>query len=448
MVRGGTVVLPSGTFRADVLIEGGTISAIGRDLSSNGFDVLDATGMLVLPGVIDEHVHMREPGLEHKDDFTHGTMAAAAGGVTTVLEMPNTLPPVEDAKKLEEKTRLLSTKAYVDFGLMGVLHDGNADAVEEMLNAGAVGFKAFLGPTTGNIPPPSDGTIYEVLEKSARLGFTIAFHAENWELVKLFTERVRSSGRSDPLAHVESRPPICEEEAIQRLILYAKRTGGRVHIVHMAAAEGVELLRRARAEGVSITGETCPHYLLLSTEDYAKYGNLIKVNPPIRDRSHQRELWRGVNDGTISALGSDHAPHTTEEKTKDDVWSAASGMIAVQTFLPLMLDAALRGKMPLTKIPELMAENPAKLFGVYPRKGAIAVGSDGDLVVVDLNAETVIEKENLYAKHPLTPFEGWRLKGKIAYTILRGMVIAKDGKVVVKEPRGTWIRRSTESLSG
>ena len=447
MVRGGTLVLPGGTFKADVLIEDGTISAVGRDLSRSGVDVLDATGMLVLPGIVDEHVHMREPGLEHKDDFTHGTMAAAAGGVTTVLEMPNTLPPVEDVKKLEEKARLLSTKAYVDFGLMGVLHEGNADEIEEMLNAGAVGFKAFLGPTTGNIPPPSDGTIYEVLEKSAKLGFTIAFHAENWELVKLFTERVKSSGRIDPLAHVDARPPVCEEEAIQRLILYARRTRGRVHIVHMGAAEGVELLRRARAEGVSVTGETCPHYLLLSAEDYAKYGNLMKVNPPIRDLSHQRELWRGVNDGTISALGSDHAPHTTDEKSRD-VWSAASGMIAVQTFLPLMLDAALRGKMPLTKIPELMAENPARLFGIYPRKGAISAGSDGDLVVIDPKAETVIRREDLYAKHPLTPFEGWRLKGRVAYTILRGMVTARDGRVVSEGPRGIWIPRVARPPSG
>ncbi|HDN76189.1 MAG TPA: allantoinase AllB [Acidilobales archaeon] len=445
VVRNGTIVTPDGIYQADIVIEEGVIREIGKNLSKpSGFEVIDAKGMLVLPGIVDEHVHMREPGLEYKDDFTHGTMAAAAGGVTTVIEMPNTLPPVENSRILRNKAALLSKKAYVDFALTGVLHDANIHEFEDMLSEGAVGFKVFLGPTTGDIPAPNDGSLYEILLKSSKYNVTIAFHAENWNLVKYFTEKVKKTGRRDPLVHTDSRPPICEEDAIQKLILYSKRTGGRVLIVHMSAKEGIVLLRHARISGLNVYGETCPHYLYLDSSDYAKYGSLMKVNPPIRDRSHKEELWRAIRDGTITNLGSDHAPHTIEEK-KRDIWNAASGFIGVQTFLPLMINAALEGLMPITKIPELMAQNPAKLYGLYPKKGVIRVGSDGDLVIVDPKEKTVIKREDLYSKNPITPFIGWRLKGRVKYTILRGHIIAKDFKVIVEKPLGSLIKRSYPS---
>ena len=439
LVKNGRLVLSSGIFETDLLIEEGKVSAIGKGLNSQAEDVIDASGKLIFPGVMDEHVHMREPGLTYKDDFTNGTMAAAAGGVTTVLEMPNTMPPVDDVRKLLDKARLLEPKAYVDFGLYGVIHDANADRFEEIVEAGAIGFKIFMGPTTGNIPSPDDGAILNVLRKSAELGVTLAFHAENFALVKYFTEKVKATGRTDPAAHSESRPGICEEEAMQRLVLFSKRTGGRVHIVHMSAKEGVELLRLARREGLNVTGETNPQYLLLSVKDYKKYGTLIKINPPVRNKEDQDALWRAINDGTISALGSDHAPHAAEEKI-GDVWRASAGFIGVQTLFPLMLDSALRGKLELNRLPALLSEGPAKLFNLYPRKGSLNVGSDGDLVIVDPIAETEIKEEDLYAKYRISPFIGWRLKGRIEYTILRGEVIAKKGKVI-EGPKGRWMKQ-------
>lgn len=424
----------------DILVIDGRVEALGRGLSRpNGVEVLDAKGLLAFPGAVDEHVHMREPGLEYKDDFLHGTMAAAAGGVTTVLEMPNTLPPVENKNILLEKAKHLSGKAYVDFGLYGVVHDGNIDEFEELVYSGAVGFKIFLGPTTGNIPAPNDGTLIEALSKSAKMNVPIAFHAENWDLVKYFTEKVKATGRMDPTAHTDARPPICEEEAIQRLILYSKHTGGRVLIVHMSAKEGVELLRRAKELKLNVWGETNPHYLLLTVKDYEKYGVLIKVNPPIRDESHQRELWRAVLDGTITHIGSDHAPHSREEKEKN-VWEASAGFHGVRTLVPLMIDQALRGRLPLTKIPELLSENPARLFNIYPRKGTLTIGSDADIILVDPRGETVLREEDLYAKNPLSPFIGWKLRGIIKYVILRGTIIAKNGKIVVEKPLGEWIK--------
>ncbi len=447
LVKKGLIVTSTIIYKADIKIIEGKISEIGSNLSNSGVDeVIDANGLYVFPGIVDEHVHMREPGLEYKDDFAYGTAGAALGGVTTVLEMPNTKPPVEDSKVFKEKLSLLSHKANVDFGLYGVIHNSNADKFEELVNAGVVGFKVFLGPTTGNIPPPDDGSLYEVLLKSAKLNVPITFHAENAQLVRYFTQKVKREGRNDPAAHMDARPPICEEDAIRKLILFSKWTGGRVHIVHLAAKEGVGLIKEALSRGIKVTAETCPHYLLLNSRDYEKYGTAIKVNPPIRSEDHQKALWQGIMEGAIITLGSDHAPHAAEEK-EGDVWRCAAGFTGVQTFFPLMLDQALKGRLPLTKLTELMSENPARLFGLWPRKGAISVGSDGDLVIVDPKVETVVSKDWLKAKYPITPYLGWRLKGKIRYTVLRGKVLVRDDRLVA-EKYGMFVEpmRSKEKL--
>ena len=442
LVKNGLVVTSEGIFKMDIKIFEGKIVALGSDLSSEGVDeILDVNGLLVFPGLVDEHVHMREPGLEYKDDFMHGTMAAAVGGVTTVIEQPNTLPPVDEPQKLVSKASLLKSKAYVDFALYGVLHDANTHLIEDLISAGGVGFKVFLGPTTGNIPPPSEGSLYEILSKSSRLGVTVAFHAEDHQLVSYFTNKVRSSGREEPQAHEDARPPIAEELAVTKLILMSKRTGGRVHILHMSSKEGVELLKEALSRGINVTGETCPHYLTFSSDDYVKYGTLIKVNPPIRSNVHRESLLKAVNEHVISALGSDHAPHTKEEKMKP-VWDAAAGFPNVQTFFPVILDMALRGLIQLTTIPKLASENPAKYFGLWPRKGAVKVGSDGDLVIVDPKGKTLVTEEWLHYKHKVTPYLGQELQGEIKYVLLRGYVIARNGELVTTEPKGVWLKRS------
>ncbi len=442
LIKGGLLVTPEGLLKADVKVVEGKITAIGSDLSPEGVEeVLNVNNLLVFPGVVDEHAHMREPGLEYKDDFTHGSMAAAVGGVTTVIEQPNTLPPVDDSHKLVDKATLLKGKAWVDFALYGVLHDSNVHELEDMLNAGAVGFKVFLGPTTGNIPSPSEGSLYEILSKSSGLGVTIAFHAEDRSLIEYFTNKVKSSGRSDPQAHEDSRPPVVEELAITKLLLLSRRTGGRVHVLHMSSSEGVELIKRASDEGIKVTGEVCPHYLTFSNEDYAKYGTLIKVNPPIRGRAHRESLMRAVRSGVITTLGSDHAPHSKEEKHRD-VWDAAAGFPNVQTFFPVVLDLALRGEMPLTALPRLMSENPAKYFGLWPRKGVLRVGSDGDLVIVNPEERMKVTEEWLRYKSKVTPYLGWELRGRIKHVVLRGHLILKD-EVLDRRPKGLWIKRGS-----
>jgi len=442
LVRNGLVVTSRGVLRADVKVLDEVVAEIGRGLSASGVEeVIDASGMLVLPGVVDEHVHMREPGLEYKDDFEYGTRAALKGGVTTVVEHPNTLPPVEDPSKLASKAELLKRKAYVDFALLGVLHDSNTHLFEEMLEAGAIGFKVFMGPTTGNIPPPSDKSLYEVLEKSGKMETTIAFHAEDHAIVSLFTERVKASGRSDPEAHAEARPPIAEVYSIAKIAAIAKHTRGRTLVVHVSSADALKAIRLARRAGVEIYAETCPHYLVLDKQDYGKYGALIKVNPPIRGGRHREFLLKGVVKGWIDTIGSDHAPHAPWEKT-GDIWSAAAGFAGVQSLLPIMLDLALRGVIPLVKIPELLSEKPAKLWKLWPRKGALDVGFDGDLVIVNPNNETLVSEDWLEYKHKLSPYTGWRLKGRIEYVVLRGHVVYRNGSIT-GGPTGEWLKPSS-----
>lgn len=444
LIRGGKLVLPEGIYESDVLIEDERIKAIGKRIKSELADeVIDATGKLVFPGVVDEHVHMREPGLEYKDDFSHGTMAAALGGVTTVIEMPNTVPPVDSGRTVKDKAELLKNKAHVDFALYGLLSDNSVDRLEEMLNEGAVGFKAFLGPTTGNLPPPSNATIYKALKLSRALGFPIAFHAEDDSLVNYFVNEVKSSGRKDALAHMLSRPPITEEMAVMKIYMMAKDTDGKAHIVHVSSKGTLDYLRKAKEEGVRLTGETCPHYLYFDSSHYERYGSYLKVNPPIREAEHREALLKALEDSTIFTIGSDHAPHSIQEKGGGkDIWEVAAGFAGVQTLLLSMVSLALNGTLKLSNIPRLISRNPAKLFGLWPKKGELMPGSDADIAIVDPNKETLVTEEWLITKSPITPFLGMRFKGNVELTILRGEIIAKNGEME-KKNRGSMVRKVT-----
>ncbi|MEM1628451.1 MAG: allantoinase AllB [Desulfurococcaceae archaeon] len=429
LVKNGLIVLPEGLFKRDIKVKDGVIVEIGIGLSNTGVDhIINASGKLVFPGIIDEHVHMREPGLEYKEGFEHGSRAAIKGGVTTVIDQPNTIPPVEDPDKVLAKAKLLENKAYTDFALLGVLHDENIEHFEEMIHSGVVGFKVFMGPTTGGISPPSDISLLRILERSRDMDVTVMFHAEDHSLVAYFMERIRGSGRVDPFVHVESRPVIAEVYAISKILTLASNVNARVHIAHVSSKEGLEAIKVAMSYGVRVTSETCPHYLLFEREDYVKYGGLIKTNPPIRGGVHREALLNALREGIISAIGSDHAPHTPEEKLRD-MWSSLPGIPGVQTVFPLLLDMALKKLIPLTAIPRLMAENPARCFKLWPCKGRIDIGFDGDLVIVDPNKELEISTEWLEYRHKISPYVGWRLKGYVETVVLRGNVVVENGKL-------------------
>ncbi|HEV3396487.1 MAG TPA: amidohydrolase family protein, partial [Xanthobacteraceae bacterium] len=271
VIRGGQVVTPDAVFKASVAVKDGVVAAVGADaLMPQAREVLDARGLHVLPGAIDVHVHFRDPGYPHKEDFASGTAGAACGGVTTVFDMPNTIPPTGTAEALAAKHKIAAAKAHVDFGLYGLLGEDTIANVPALLDGGVIGFKLYMGNTFGKIPSPSTGAMLEAFEAVAPSGKRISLHAETNSIMERRETRLREAGRTEALAHIASRPAVVAVEAVSRAAILAEWTGARIHILHMSSAEELRPLREAKARGVDVTGETCPHYLMLSTDDYAR----------------------------------------------------------------------------------------------------------------------------------------------------------------------------------
>jgi dihydroorotase len=347
---------------------------------------------------------------------------------------------VETAAILRDKAALLARRSLVDYGLICVITNRNLDRIEELAEAGAIAYKIFMGPTTGDLPSPDDGQIAEALAAIARTGLPIGVHAENPAIVAAATARLKAAGRTDAVAHAEARPVLAEAEAIQRMIFFARMTGARVHIFHMSCGAGVELIRRAKADGLAVTAETCPHYLTLTTADMERVGPATKINPPLREAGDIEALWQGLRDGTVDFIATDHAPHTLEEKTRPVIWENASGGSSVPFFLPLMLEQVARGRLTLGEVARWAAEAPARFYRLHPRKGAIAVGSDADLVLVDLERRATIRAAEMENKVKLTPFEGMECRGWPVLTLVRGRAMLSDGKVVGAPGHGRFVR--------
>ena len=441
LVTGGTVVTSDSTRLADIAITDGSIVAIeAPDVLSGATHTYDATGRHVLPGVIDGHVHFREPGLEYKEDFGTGSLAAVMGGVTTVIDMPNTKPPTDRAEHVAQKQRLAEAHAYCDFGLIGVIVQENVGEIENMAAAGVVGFKSFLGETIGNIPAPDDGMLLEAFGIVAKTGLRYGFHAENNEILQHLIRKTKAAGRTDALAHLDTRPAIAEVECIQRVALFAKHTRAKIHIFHLSSKEGLAAIEEWRAKGVDITCETAAHYTFLSADAMTTLGSVLRMNPPVRERGHGDALLDGLASGRVNAIATDHSPHTREEKLNDDIWKAVSGFTGVEVSVRLFLTYGVNaGRLTLEQFARASSEGPAKTWGIYPQKGAIRAGSDADLTIVDLEKTGVISASRLHSKNNITPFDGHRTKGEAVATICRGRIVMRDGELV-GEPRGRMVR--------
>jgi allantoinase len=385
--------------------------------------------------LIDPHVHFREPGLAYKEDWESGSQAAVMGGVTTVLDMPNTVPPTDTAARFAAKLALIQGRAYCDYGLFGLLGQANLAELGPLTEQGAIGFKCFLGRSTGDILPPDDGTLLAALARVAELDRRCAVHAENDAILEYTTRELRQAGRTDPLAHVLARPIVAEEESIQRVGLFAARTGARVHILHLSSTAGLAAIERWRAQGVDLTCEVTPHHCFLSADDMVRLGSIVKINPPVRLSGHGAALLAAAAAGRVDAIATDHAPHTAEEKLRTPIWDAVSGFAGVELSLRLFLTYAVHpGRLTLEQLVELMAAGPARVWGL-PRKGAIRVGADGDLTIVDLDRTDTIAAARLHGKNNLTPWEGRATRGAVVATILRGRPVVVDGQLR-GEPRG------------
>ncbi len=450
-VRNGTLVRGAGRRPADVGVRAGRIAAIEAPGTLGGTAVreIDAAGLFVLPGLIDGHVHFREPGREQAEDWLTGSRAAVMGGVTTVLDMPNTLPPTDDADRARHKLRLATGKAHCDFGIFGLLGEQDDRTLRSLVaTEGLVGLKVFLGPTTGDLSPPPDERLTAVLRLAARAGVRVAFHAEDRATIGAAEQVLRAAGRHDARAHLESRPVEAELRAIEHVGRLLAGSGAAGHVLHLSSRDGVAAVERLRAGGLDVTCEVTAHHCLLSADDYERLGALIKCNPPVREAEHGAVLFAALADGRIDCVASDHAPHAPPARRTPDTWQAAAGIGGVETTLPLLLTHGVNaGRLTLERLVEAFAERPAQVWGMWPVKGSLAVGSDADMTIVDLQRQGVIRGAGLHSKHGLTPFDGWPTRGRPVATIVRGRVVMEDGELRAEPGWGRPVGREPPGLS-
>lgn len=446
LIKNAKVVSPESTVDACIAIRGETIVAVGsEDVMPPAKQVIDAGGKYVIPGAIDSHVHFRTPGYEYKEDWYTGTGAAARGGVTTVLEMPNTNPPTGTMAALRQKQEIAHSQAVVDFGIYGLLDENNIDTLEDLIAGGVSGFKCFMGNTFGNLPAPSDGAMLEGFEILAKHGMRCTVHAENPSIMARRQSKMEKAGRTDSLAHLAARPAVCAMEAVSRASIFAEWTGARLHIAHKSSADGLYFVRDAKRRGVDITVETCPQYLLLNTDmmvALGKEGGIMRVNPPIREPGHEEPLWQALLDGTVDMIATDHAPHTPEEKTRANIWECDCGFPGVETQMPLMLTEVNKGRATVNQYVAWSAANPAKAWGLYPRKGVIQAGAEADIVILDMSKDEAIDQGGLFSKSKITPWHGRRVTAGPVLTMVRGRVVMQDGEIVAKAGTGRAAKQS------
>src|SRR5262245_29480638 len=421
ILKGGTVVNQDGEGLRDIGIRGGRFAAIDDLRRASAGEIIDCRGLHLLPGVIDTQVHFREPGPTHKEDLESGSRSAVMGGVTAVFEMPNTDPPTVSAEALEQKVGRAHHRMHCDFAFfVGGTRENTKYLAELERLPGAAGIKVFMGSSTGSLLVADEGGLREILKVIRRRA---SFHAEDEERLNA-RKSLRQDG--DPRSHPVWRDEVAALTATQRLVRLARETGRRVHVLHVSTAAEMEFLRDHK-DVASV--EVTPHHLTLAAPDcYEALGTFAQMNPPVRDARHRDVLWRGLTQGIVDILGSDHAPHTRDEKAKPYPGSP-SGMTGVQTLVPLMLDHVNAGRLTLQRFVDLTSAGPARLFGIA-RKGRLAVGYDADLTVVDLKRCETITNERVASRAGWTPYHGKGVTGWPVGTFLRGSRVMWEGQLV------------------
>ena len=422
LIQNGLIVSSKSISKNDILIKDGKIDSIGNLPESDSYHVIDATDKYIFPGIIDPQVHFRDPGLTHKEDLRTGSMAAAAGGVTTFFEMPNTNPATTTIKKLNDKYDTASKKSIVNYSFF---LGATADNINEIKNLkDNCGLKIFMGSSTGDLLVDNDEDLEKIFASCNRV---IAVHAEDEQVLKDSAKFATGQNFSD---HTKARPVEAAVKATQKAISLALKYKRKLHVLHLSTAEEVKMIRKQKSTGL-ITCETTPQHLLMEAPDiYEKIGAFAQMNPPIRSKRHQDELWKGLLDGTINCIATDHAPHTLEEKALP-YGQAPAGMPGVETSLTLMLNEVSKGRISLEQVVKWMSENPAKLYNIKD-KGFIIKGYDADITIVDMNKEKVISNDSMQTKCRWTAFNGTKTKGWPITTIVNGHIVYNNGALSLK----------------
>lgn len=422
ILKGGTLVNHDGVGVRDLAIHEGRIAGLGDLGEFSATETLDCKGLHILPGVIDSQVHLREPGLEHKENLDSGGRAAVMGGVTSVFEMPNTKPLTVTEAALADKVRRATNRMFCDFAFYmgGTRENVNQLADFEKL-PGCAGIKIFMGSSTGELLVEDDEGVARILAQANRRA---AFHSEDeFRLRQRLGEQVVGDPASHPVWRDAETARLCTE----RLIRIARRTGKRIHVLHVSTADEMPLL--AANKDVA-TVEVTPHHLTLSSDDYARLGTLLQMNPPVRSKEHQHAIWQALQSGIVDVLGSDHAPHTLEEKSKPYP-NSPSGMPGVQTLVPVMLDHVNKGRLSIERFVDLTSHGPARIFSIA-RKGRIAEGYDADLTIVDLKKKRRIENKWIESKCGWTPYDGYEVMGWVQGTFVRGRKVMWNDQILGK----------------
>ena len=452
LVVNGQVLLRDGLQRVDVGVAGGKIAALmvpGSDADAR--ETIDATGLLVFPGVIDAHFHCRAPSHPEREDFASGTAAAAVSGVTTVIEMPISIPPTSTPERMRARMASAAESLYVDMGFYGSCGTLSAEDIAGQLAAGAIGIKAFLQSVPRGREDEFDGiclaTDVEILrafELLRGIGVPCAFHAEANDLLTYLSDGLIQSGRRDAAVHPLSRPPFVEAIAVAKLLVLAEEFDVPLHVPHISSKMTVDLIRDAKARGVPVTAETCPQYLAFDASALDRVGVFAKCNPPLKTQEDIDALWEAIGDGTIDLVATDHSPFTVEEKerTADNIWAALPGFPGVEVLTQFIMGRAVTGDLTFERATDLIAGAPARIFHLDGAKGQIKLGLDADLTLYDPAPVVTLRAEDFRSRSGRTGriWDGMPVRGRTAVTMLRGRVVARDGQVVGEPGFGDILR--------
>ncbi|HLE74682.1 MAG TPA: dihydroorotase family protein [Candidatus Bathyarchaeia archaeon] len=421
-------------------IENGKIFKIGKETQMPKADEkINLRSLLVLPGLIDVHVHLRDEGKAYKEDFYSGTAAAAAGGMTTVLDMPNNDPVTMSAETLKNRMQIAERKVLVNVGFYSEFPN-DLDEIKDIVSQGAMAFKLFMACQIGGLNIDDDEALQDALKKVGDLGVPVAVHAEDKAALMVAEEEMKKTERRDVGAFLTAHSERVELRAIERLLKISAQVNMRLHFCHMTIEEGLNAVIEAKKSGRTVTCEVTPNHLLLSNTDFERYGSLIIMMPPLRSKSHIVALWKGIANGWIDVIGSDHAPHALKEKSASSIWDVKVGVPGLETTLPLMLTMVRKNRLSLAHLVRLLSEKPAEIFNLKDR-GRLEQGRKADLAVIDFNRKFKIDASKFHSKAKYSPYDGWEVQGRPVKTFVNGLLIMDEQEIVAKAGSGEIIRR-------
>jgi dihydroorotase (multifunctional complex type) len=418
--------------------EGKIVKVAKKTNLPSASEEIDIKGCFILPGLIDVHTHLRDQRQSYEEDFSTGTAAAAAGGITLCLDMPNNEPVTMDAKSLRERIRAATSRVLVNVAFFSAFPEDPSE-ISHVVEEGAVAFKLFLTKQIGGVDIDSDDALEESFKQAKQSGVPVAVHAEDKASIESIMKGLKQTRRSDIDAYLKAHPPEVEEKAINRVLRLAEKTRVHIHFCHVTSKLGLDAVLNGKKSGLPISCEVTAHHLLLSSADLKRYGTVALTDPPLRNTNDIAVLWEALNQGSIDIIASDHAPHLLEEKKAESVWDVKPGFPNLETIVPLILTQINKGRLTMADLIRLMAERPAQVFHLKER-GQLAKGYNADVTVVDMHKEYRINAAKFHSKAKYSPFDGWKVRGKPVKTFVNGQLVMDDGEVIAKPGTGQIIR--------